>query len=418
MQFAHLPHAQFFSSNLALRIFRRTYVSVGVQPLVRPKNVERLLNKRPNPCPSRLGVRAIHPAIIDIHGIHTQASPFTHMANLSSSATKTIGVAVVGVGLVGGEFVDQLLALAQPHPFELVSLSTSKTHLTAPAGCALQLSEAGWREDLAKAPGTLTAAELLAVLAPRVTPGTRAVLIDNTSAETVAALYPDFLRAGVHVVTPNKKAFSASADLYARILAASLESGSRFLNEATVGAGLPIISTLKDLVATGDKVRLSGVHCGLRILTMYMRRLQRLKESSLGHSATSSMSFPPVARTVPPSPQLSKPHAKRATRYATPPIRSSRRCSHPPRNLTLLTTSTAPTSRANSPFSPGSCPSFTRTCPTATRASLPRRSCPPSSAQPRTARTSSLGSPSSTTSSRRCARRPQKRAQCSGLWEL
>ena len=81
------------------------------------------------------------------------------------------------------------------------------------------------------------------------------VLVDNTSSEDVARLYPFFLSEGVNIVTPNKKAFSSELALYEEIVAASLKTGARFYNESTVGAGLPIISTIKDLVATGDKVR-------------------------------------------------------------------------------------------------------------------------------------------------------------------
>ena len=81
--------------------------------------------------------------------------------------------------------------------------------------------------------------------------------MDNTSSNDIAAFYPEVLKAGINIITPNKKAYSAGLTLYEKILAASLESGARFLNEATVGAGLPIISTLKDLVATGDKVRIN-----------------------------------------------------------------------------------------------------------------------------------------------------------------
>lgn len=91
-------------------------------------------------------------------------------------------------------------------------------------------------------------------LSALVQPGQKVVLVENTSSEDVAKLYPTFLKAGIEVITPNKKAYSGDLALYESILAASLESGARFLNEATVGAGLPIISTLKDLVATGDKV--------------------------------------------------------------------------------------------------------------------------------------------------------------------
>lgn len=87
-------------------------------------------------------------------------------------------------------------------------------------------------------------------------PGQKVVLVDNTSSEDVAGLYPTILKFGIDIITPNKKAYSGTLQLYESILSSGLESGARFLNEATVGAGLPIISTLKDLVATGDKVGL------------------------------------------------------------------------------------------------------------------------------------------------------------------
>lgn len=89
------------------------------------------------------------------------------------------------------------------------------------------------------------------------------VFVDNTASVSVAETYPALLRAGVHVVTPNKKAFSGSQNLYDQIVAASREGGAKFLHEATVGAGLPVVSTLKDLVLTGDKVRSTCMSRGL-----------------------------------------------------------------------------------------------------------------------------------------------------------
>lgn len=91
-------------------------------------------------------------------------------------------------------------------------------------------------------------------LALLVTPSQDVVFVDNTSNEGIAGLYPKLLVAGINVITPNKKAFSGDLALYDQILKGALESGAKYLNESTVGAGLPIISTLKDLVATGDKV--------------------------------------------------------------------------------------------------------------------------------------------------------------------
>lgn len=169
-----------------------------------------------------------------------------------SSSPRVLRVAVVGVGLVGGEFINQLLNFPKPNPFRIVSLTSSKTTLFAPDG--LSLTTSNWKDSLVQSGLKPDFNALNRELCALVKPGQDVVLVDNTSSDQVAVLYPQFLKAGIHVITPNKKAFSAELSLYESILAASLESGARFLNEATVGAGLPVISTLKDLVATGDKV--------------------------------------------------------------------------------------------------------------------------------------------------------------------
>ncbi|KAI0941947.1 hypothetical protein AcW1_009703 [Taiwanofungus camphoratus] len=178
-----------------------------------------------------------------------------------SSSPRVLRVAVVGVGLVGGEFINQLLNFPKPNPFRIVSLTSSKTTLFAPDG--LSLTTSNWKDSLVQSGLKPDFNALNRELCALVKPGQDVVLVDNTSSDQVAVLYPQFLKAGIHVITPNKKAFSAELSLYESILAASLESGARFLNEATVGAGLPVISTLKDLVATGDKVvKIEGVFSG------------------------------------------------------------------------------------------------------------------------------------------------------------
>ena len=170
--------------------------------------------------------------------------------------TRTISVAVVGVGLVGSELVRQLQALSPPHPFRLISLSSSKNAVYDANGIP---PTADWRTLLrssaAPVPSPSDLAQTLGLL---VRNDNAVVLVDNTSAVSVAESYPALLRAGVHIVTPNKKAFSGAQTLYDQIVAASRESGAKFLHESTVGAGLPIISTLKDLVTTGDKVMTKG----------------------------------------------------------------------------------------------------------------------------------------------------------------
>lgn len=91
----------------------------------------------------------------------------------------------------------------------------------------------------------------------------KVVLVDNTSSQDVAELYPLALSKGISVVTPNKKAFSGTYKLWQDIFSAAETSGARVYHESSVGAGLPVISTLKDLVETGDKVtKIEGVFSG------------------------------------------------------------------------------------------------------------------------------------------------------------
>ena len=185
------------------------------------------------------------------------------MMSTAKLLPKTVSVAVVGVGLVGSEFVRQLQALPLPNPFRLVSLSSSKTTVFDPNGIP---PTADWRALLRAS--SSPSPDLPRTLAPLVRGDNSVVFVDNTAAVSVAETYPALLRAGVHVVTPNKKAFSGPQTLYDQIVAASRESGAKFLHEATVGAGLPVLSTLKDLVATGDKV--NALFCFVLLLCFFL----------------------------------------------------------------------------------------------------------------------------------------------------
>lgn len=177
---------------------------------------------------------------------------------------RALYIAVVGVGLVGKEFMRQVLA--SRYPVELVGICNSRRMLLAsgPTSSA-PINPSTWKDSLASSTTPVNLSALRDTLAHLVKDGKRAVLVDNTANEDVALAYPQFLDAGVHVVTPNKKAFSGEGSDYLRLIGEAggvLERG-RVLNESTVGAGLPIISTMKDLVETGDQVRrIEGVFSG------------------------------------------------------------------------------------------------------------------------------------------------------------
>jgi len=176
-------------------------------------------------------------------------------------AANMLNIAVIGVGLVGTELVTQIRTSSAS--FSLFSLSSSTRTLFHPG--------ADWKSALAASPLKTDLAALTKKLRELVNDHQRVAVVDNTSSDYVAALYPEWLRHGFHVVTCNKKAFSGELALWEDILKASSESGARFLNEATVGAGLPVINPLKELVASGDKV-LHPILLHVRSLVYFVHR--------------------------------------------------------------------------------------------------------------------------------------------------
>lgn len=195
----------------------------------------------------------------DLSTIHL---PFIISSLRNHQKMSTVNVAVIGVGLVGKEFLNQLVTVASNSTnksIRLVYVSNSRNSVYVSEGILLDK----WEQELAQNQSTkVDPLDLpnrlhddLGVSDPSVPSHATAVVVDNTSSDAIAALYPVFLHKGIHVITPNKKAYSSNLTLYNDILARSGGvGGGRYLNESTVGAGLPIISTLKDLVATGDEV--------------------------------------------------------------------------------------------------------------------------------------------------------------------
>ncbi|WP_226467882.1 bifunctional aspartate kinase/homoserine dehydrogenase I [Luteimonas panaciterrae] len=166
---------------------------------------------------------------------------------------QTISVGVIGPGQVGRALLSQLAATlprlrAQSNvDLRLHAIADSKHMLLsqsaldpATAHEALKQGEAGVPVDL-----DAFAAHVRAEHLPH------ALIVDCSASDVVAAKYEEWLAAGIHVVTPNKHAGSGDWTRYAAIQAAQ-RNGGRFLYEATVGAGLPVILTLRNLLDTGD----------------------------------------------------------------------------------------------------------------------------------------------------------------------
>ena len=175
---------------------------------------------------------------------------------------QTFAVGVIGPGNVGAALLDQVQA-AQP---QLLSKANVDLRVRAIASSRRMLLDdravgADWRQaferDAQPADLDRFTAHLLGSHLPH------QVIVDCSASPLVADRYAGWLRAGIHVVTPNKQAGAGAWDRYTAITDAAAASGARFRYEASVGAGLPVISTLRDLVDTGDAVlAIEGIFSG------------------------------------------------------------------------------------------------------------------------------------------------------------
>ncbi|MEZ4702179.1 MAG: ACT domain-containing protein [Rhodothermales bacterium] len=91
----------------------------------------------------------------------------------------------------------------------------------------------------------------------------RLIVIDATASDAVTQMYPTLLEHNIAVVTPNKRANTQSMAFYNRLRQAARDRQVPYFYETTVGAGLPVISTLRDLVRSGDRIlKIEGVLSG------------------------------------------------------------------------------------------------------------------------------------------------------------
>jgi bifunctional aspartokinase / homoserine dehydrogenase 1 len=174
----------------------------------------------------------------------------------------TVSIGLVGPGVVGSVLLEQIASQAPRllRDFRLDlrvrAVMTSKKMLLSDQPIGID----GWREKLAGGAAVDLAAFEDHVHADHLP---HAVIIDCSASEKVAALYPRWLAEGIHVVTPNKRANSGPLDLFGRVQQSRRAGGSHYLYEATVGAGLPIMQTLRDLRETGDEIRkVEGIFSG------------------------------------------------------------------------------------------------------------------------------------------------------------
>ncbi|MGL5919681.1 MAG: ACT domain-containing protein, partial [Bacteroidales bacterium] len=170
------------------------------------------------------------------------------------SVYKQINLFVTGVGNVGGKLMDQIKrqsAYLEEHlrlQIRLIGVANSRK---------MHFEEDGidwndWNDKLNS--GEPMSNERF--VAKTISLNKRnSIFIDNTDSSLVAELYDSFLRKSISVVTCNKIACSSHYDTYKKLKRLTHKHNAQFLFETNVGAGLPVINTLNDLLRSGDRVR-------------------------------------------------------------------------------------------------------------------------------------------------------------------
>ncbi|KXS14029.1 hypothetical protein M427DRAFT_58023 [Gonapodya prolifera JEL478] len=201
-------------------------------------------------------------------------------------------IGFIGPGGIGSEVLRQLQVYntRNAHALPVVAILDIKNlllHTPTPDSRGIDLDT--WKDTLYKAPEN----GLLDGLVEHMKKHQPAVLVDCTASQHIASLYPSFLRSGFHIVTPNKKAFSGDLSLFREIreLTHPTPGRARYpmcYHESSVGAGLPLIQTLNDLVRTGDKItRIEGIFSGT--LSYIFNNFSPVQPSAAGPPTFSSI---------------------------------------------------------------------------------------------------------------------------------
>ncbi|SNR34216.1 aspartate kinase [Lutibacter agarilyticus] len=167
--------------------------------------------------------------------------------------TKQLNLFVVGVGNVGGKLLEQIKQQQQylidnlKLQVRVIGVTNSRKMFFNEDGINLDSYQQGLDNG-----ETLD----LDLFHKKVTELNyrNSIFVDNTASAKISELYADYLKESVSVVTCNKIACSSNYTNYLNLKQLSREYNAPFLFETNVGAGLPIIDTLKNLIASGDKV--------------------------------------------------------------------------------------------------------------------------------------------------------------------
>lgn len=216
---------------------------------------------------SRINIRAIAQGAsernISVAVLRDEATKALRAAHAAFwLSPQTISIGLIGPGKVGAALLDQITAAA-PRLKQEANLDLRLRAVASSKRMLIDDRDIGntWRAKFSQAHADGNLDKFTAHLSAAHLP--HAVIIDCSGSNEVAERYERWLAAGIHVITPNKQAGAGPIERYRAIRAAAASGGGRFRYEATVGAGLPIVQTLRDLLDTGDELMaVEGVFSG------------------------------------------------------------------------------------------------------------------------------------------------------------
>ena len=169
------------------------------------------------------------------------------------SEYQVLNLFICGVGTVGGSLLEQIRQQRQKLMDErglklnVVGIASGHNALFCREGISLD----NYREQLAQSEPSNIQRLHDEVIGMNIF---NSVFVDCTASAEVASLYGDFLQKNISVVAANKVAASSAYENYASLKQTARARGVKYLFETNVGAGLPIINTINNLIASGDKI--------------------------------------------------------------------------------------------------------------------------------------------------------------------
>ncbi len=168
-------------------------------------------------------------------------------------------VFLVGTGIVGGELLRQMnhSYVLKNVRMKICGIGDVDKMFFDNNGIDLK----NWKRLLVQSPDKMDLNKFLEK--GKAMPGSQKIFIDCTASQAIAKKYPEIVRTGFDIVTPNKKANVLPMKHYRKLREVLKEHNKAFHYQANVGAGLPVLASIKELSAAGDRIKkIEGIFSG------------------------------------------------------------------------------------------------------------------------------------------------------------